>query len=81
MLDRFAPGLVEHMTENRFQATELLVGVDEQTAMVGDGERWQVIGRGGVHLRVGRTGRGYVTAALSSRVTACSSLRRTRRTE
>ena len=52
MLDRFAPGLVEHMTRT-VPPDELLVGVDEQTAMVGDGERWQVFGRGGVHLRAG----------------------------
>lgn len=52
MLDRFAPGLVERLARS-VPADDLLVGVDEQTAMVGDGERWQVIGRGGVHVRVG----------------------------
>jgi cyanophycinase-like exopeptidase len=29
---------------------DYLVGVDEQTALVGDGERWHVIGAGGVHV-------------------------------
>jgi len=52
MLDRFAPGLVDHMIQT-VPAEDLLVGVDEQTAMVGDGDRWQVVGRGGVHVRTG----------------------------
>ena len=52
MLDRFVPGLVDHMRRT-VPADDLLVGVDEQTAMVGDGERWQVVGRGGVHVRTG----------------------------
>lgn len=32
-----------------------LLGIDEDTALVGDAERWQVLGRGGVELR--RAGR------------------------
>jgi cyanophycinase len=52
MLDRFAPGLVDHMSRT-VPSEDLLVGVDEQTALVGDGERWQVLGRGGVHVRAG----------------------------
>jgi cyanophycinase len=54
MLDRYAPGLVAHMTST-VPGDELLVGVDEQTAMVGDGDRWHVIGRGSVHVRVGES--------------------------
>ena len=49
-LDRYAPGLTE-----RFAASvpegQLLVGVDEDTAMVGDGKSWRVLGRSGVHVR------------------------------
>ena len=29
---------------------EVLIGIDEDTAMVGDGASWDVVGRGGVHL-------------------------------
>ncbi len=54
MLDRFAPGLVDHMMQT-VPSADLLVGVDEQTAMVGDGDQWQVVGRGGVHIRTGDT--------------------------
>lgn len=50
MLDRFAPGIVEQMTRT-VPADDLLIGVDEQTAMVGDGDQWQVLGRGSVHVR------------------------------
>ena len=47
------PGLVDHLTQT-VPADDLLVGVDEQTALVGDGEQWQVVGRGGVHVRHGQ---------------------------
>lgn len=50
MLGRFAPGLVDEMTRT-VPSDDLLVGIDERTAMVGDGEKWQVVGRGGVHVR------------------------------
>ncbi|MEO8105983.1 MAG: Type 1 glutamine amidotransferase-like domain-containing protein [Actinomycetes bacterium] len=52
MLDRFAPGIVDQLVR-LVPADELLVGVDEQTAMVGDGDSWEVMGRGGVHVRSG----------------------------
>lgn len=61
MLDRFAPGLVEHMMRT-VPSDDLLVGVDEQTALVGDGGHWQVIGRGAIHVRVGREWSRYVAA-------------------
>ncbi|HEX6230774.1 MAG TPA: Type 1 glutamine amidotransferase-like domain-containing protein [Actinomycetota bacterium] len=32
------------------QDGQAFIGLDEETAMVGDGERWTVMGRGGVHL-------------------------------
>jgi cyanophycinase-like exopeptidase len=31
-------------------AGELLVAIDENTAVVGDGERWKVMGAGGAHV-------------------------------
>jgi cyanophycinase len=52
MLDHYAPGLTAHFAAT-VPADDLLVGVDEQTAIVGDGERWQVIGVGAAHVRDG----------------------------
>jgi len=57
-LDRFAPGLVEHIIET-VPADDYLVGVDEQTALVGDGERWHVIGVGGVHVHAADVWRNF----------------------
>lgn len=53
VLEHFLPGIVDHLTQT-VPADDELVGIDEQTAMVGDGEQWQVVGRGGVHVRHGR---------------------------
>lgn len=58
MLDRFAPGLVDHMMRT-VPGDDLLVGVDEYTGMVGDGDSWQVVGRGGVHVRTGDAWESY----------------------
>jgi hypothetical protein len=52
MLDHYIPGLVAHI-DATVPSEDLLIGVDEQTALVGDGERWQVIGVGGAHVREG----------------------------
>ena len=51
-LDTYVPGLVAHIDAS-VPKDELLIGVDEQTALVGDGERWHVIGAGSVHVRNG----------------------------
>jgi hypothetical protein len=29
---------------------QTLIGLDEDSAMVGDGSSWQVLGRGGIHV-------------------------------
>lgn len=50
-LDRFAPGLVAHI-EATVPDGEALLGVDEYTAVVGDGTDWTVTGVGGAHARV-----------------------------
>lgn len=50
-LDRFAPGLVAHI-EATVPDGELLLGVDEYTAVLGDGTDWTVAGIGGAHVRV-----------------------------
>jgi cyanophycinase-like exopeptidase len=52
MVESYVPGLkdfiLSHVPEgHRF------VGLDEHTAMAGDGEEWQVFGAGGVHIRHG----------------------------
>jgi cyanophycinase-like exopeptidase len=52
MLDHYIPGLVAHIDAS-VPPDELLIGVDEQTALVGDGERWRVVGEGSVHIRDG----------------------------
>ena len=52
MLDQYIPGLVAHI-DATVPADDLLIGVDEQTALVGDGERWQVIGVSAAHVRDG----------------------------
>ncbi|HVQ18176.1 MAG TPA: Type 1 glutamine amidotransferase-like domain-containing protein [Actinomycetes bacterium] len=50
MLDDYIPGLVAHI-EATVPSEDLLIAVDEQTALVGDGERWQVIGESAIHIR------------------------------
>jgi len=48
-IEQWVPGahaaIVASLTDG-----EVLVGLDERTAMVGDGERWTVRGSGGVHV-------------------------------
>ena len=44
------PGLAWWMTSRLPDAT-WFVGIDEHTAILGDGERWEVFGRGGVDVR------------------------------
>lgn len=58
VLERFLPGIVEHL-EQVVPVGDLLMGLDEQTAVVGDGEHWQVLGRGNVHLRLAGSWRQY----------------------
>jgi cyanophycinase len=48
-LDRFVPGLKEEIVERVPQGSRLLA-IDEDTAVVGDGRTWHVMGRGAAHL-------------------------------
>ena len=48
-LDRFLPGLKELIVERVPQGSRLLA-IDEDTAVVGDGQTWHVMGRAGAHL-------------------------------
>lgn len=51
-LDNYNPGLTAFIRATVPEG-DLLVGVDEETALVGDGERWQVLGGSQVHIRDG----------------------------
>ncbi|TMK18327.1 MAG: hypothetical protein E6G65_12415 [Actinobacteria bacterium] len=44
------PGLAWWMTSRLPDATSF-VGIDERTAILGDGEQWEIFGRGGVDVR------------------------------
>jgi cyanophycinase len=48
-LDLHAPGLIGLM-ESSLPDGSRLIGIDEATAMVGDGTRWDVVGAGGIHV-------------------------------
>jgi cyanophycinase-like exopeptidase len=52
VLDRDVPGLTR-VIEEAVPPGGRLVGLDEQTAMLGDGTRWTVLGAGGIHLIAG----------------------------
>jgi cyanophycinase len=49
-IDRFVPGL-RALIESSVPQGERLLAVDERTALVGDGARWEVLGAAGVHVR------------------------------
>jgi cyanophycinase len=48
--DHYAPGLTARI-EGSVPPEDLLLAVDEQTALVGDGEQWSVIGVSAAHVR------------------------------
>ena len=48
-IDRYLPGRREALARV-LGGDARLVGIDEHTAMVGDGREWSVVGRGGVHV-------------------------------
>jgi cyanophycinase len=50
MIDTWVPGATEFIVSSVTDG-QVFVGIDEETAMLGDGERWHVRGRGGVHVR------------------------------
>ena len=52
MLESYIPGLQAFILEN-VPADQMFIGLDERTAMAGDGEEWQVFGNAGVHVRTG----------------------------
>ncbi|HYJ60516.1 MAG TPA: Type 1 glutamine amidotransferase-like domain-containing protein [Actinomycetota bacterium] len=49
-VDSWVPGATAYI-ERSVPTDQVLVGLDERTAMVGDGAEWQVDGLAGVHLR------------------------------
>src|SRR5205807_3702018 len=52
MLESYIPGLQRFILE-KVPKESLFIGLDERTAMAGDGEEWQVFGLAGVHVRRG----------------------------
>jgi cyanophycinase len=48
-LDSFVPGLTDHIVRGLSPGSRL-VGIDEATAMLGDGTEWTVAGKGSVHV-------------------------------
>jgi cyanophycinase len=52
MVETYIPGLRNFIIQN-VPENDLLIGLDERTAMAGDGEHWQVFGSGGVHAHWG----------------------------
>ena len=52
MLESYLPGLQGFILQNVPEG-QLFIGLDERTAMAGDGEDWQVFGNAGVHVRKG----------------------------
>lgn len=51
-LDGYVPGLRD-LIVGSVPEGDILVGIDEDTAMMGDGERWHLTGAGGVHVLEG----------------------------
>lgn len=51
MIDTWVPGATEFIVSSVADG-HVFVGIDERTAMLGDGGRWQVRGHGGVHVRL-----------------------------
>jgi cyanophycinase-like exopeptidase len=49
MLETYIPGLQGYIIEH-VPDSDLFIGLDERTAMAGDGEEWQVFGTSGVHV-------------------------------
>jgi cyanophycinase len=48
-LDSFRPGLTDFIVSS-VPPGDTLVGIDEDTAIVGDGKTWEIMGRSGVHV-------------------------------
>ena len=49
IVDTWVPGATEFIVGS-VRPGQAFVGLDEETAIVGDGERWEVIGRSKVHV-------------------------------
>jgi len=52
MVDTWMPGAAEFLVASAPEGSTF-IGMDEDTAMVGDGAAWGVLGKSGIHVRVG----------------------------
>jgi cyanophycinase-like exopeptidase len=52
IVDAWIPGARRFILAS-VPAGSVFVGIDEETAIVGDGTSWSVLGRGGVHVLAG----------------------------
>jgi cyanophycinase len=50
MVDTWIPGAADFIVGS-VPTGDLFVGLDEDTAMLGDGRTWEVVGRSGIHVR------------------------------
>lgn len=49
IVDTWIPGATDFIVSS-VRPGQVFIGIDEETAMVGDGEGWRVMGRSGVHV-------------------------------
>ena len=54
MVDTWIPGATEFLVESAPEGFTF-IGMDEDTAMVGDGAAWEVLGKSGIHVRIDDT--------------------------
>jgi cyanophycinase len=54
MVDTWIPGATEFLVTSAPEGYTF-IGMDEDTAMVGDGSSWEVLGKSGIHVRKGDT--------------------------
>jgi cyanophycinase len=62
MVDEWIPGATDAII-GAMPAERTFVGIDERTAMVGDGSSWEVLGVAGVHVRDAGTWRDHLAGS------------------
>jgi cyanophycinase len=51
IVDTWVAGASVYLVNDAGEHGEVFVGLDEDTAMIGDGSSWEVVGRGSIHVR------------------------------